>query len=150
MNKNISEFLSSESAQTINADATVMDAISEMVTHRQNYVLVMDNETIVGIFTERDLLNRVINEKLLPADVIVRDVMTPDPDTLKRTDYIAYAIERMARYGFRNIPVLDEGSPPAVLTVWNVMSHLSEILADVEETEIDKDMIDEITDTGGG
>ncbi len=150
MNKNIAEFLTDRPANTIQADATVMDAISAMTQERHDYVLVMENDSITGIFTERDFLNRVIGERLLPAEVLIRDVMTPDPETLMRSDYISYAIERMARYGFRNIPVIDEGRPPAVLTVWNVMSHLSEILADIEEDGIDKDMFDELADIGGG
>jgi len=150
MNKSISEFLTDTSANTIRADATVMDAISAMTRQRHDYVLVMENGSIIGIFTERDFLNRVIGERLLPERVPIREVMTPDPETLMRSDYISYAIERMARYGFRNIPIVDEGEPPAVLTVWNVMSHLSEILADIEEDGIDREIFDELTDIGGG
>jgi CBS domain-containing protein len=150
MHKKISEFLTDEAAITIPADSTVLDAISVMTAERHNYVLLTDNDSIVGIFTDRDLLNRVTSEKLLPSEVTVRDVMTPNPDALKTDDYINYAIEKMARYGFRNIPITDDKGNTTVLTVWNVMSHLSEILADAEEAENDKDIIDELTDTGGG
>ena len=150
MNKKISEFLDDDAAITINADASVKDAISVMASEKHNYVLVTDNGSVLGIFTDRDLLNRVTAEKRLPADVKIRDVMTPEPDSLHHDDYIGYAIERMARYGVRNIPVETDTSEKAVLTVWNVMTHLSEILADVEETEHDKDIIEAVTDTGGG
>ena len=137
MNKKISEFLSDREAITINADASVTEAIALMTTERHNYVLVTDNSAIVGIFTDRDLLNRVTSEKLLPADVKIKDVMTPNPETLGRDDYISYAIERMGRFGFRNIPIQGENGKTTVLTVWNIMSHLSEILADIEEAETD-------------
>ena len=150
INKNISEFLTGKTATTISADATVMDAIATMNNDRHDYILVMENEAIVGIFTIRDFLNRVASERLLPNETPLRDVMTLEPDTLKQTDYISFAVERMARYGFRNIPIIDEGSPPAVVTIWDVMSHVSEILAEVEEAEVDKDIVDEMTDTGGG
>ena len=150
MYRKISEFLQDASAKTIQADATVMEAVSAMISERHDYVLVMEDGAIVGIFTERDFLNRVIGKRLLPAEIFMRDVMSPKPETLMRADYISYAIERMARHGFRNIPIVDENSPPAVLTVWNVMSHLSQILADIEESGIDKDIINELTDTGGG
>ncbi|MEX2352594.1 MAG: CBS domain-containing protein [Gammaproteobacteria bacterium] len=150
MNKTISEFLTGNPANTIRADATAMDAITAMTSERHDYVLVMDNETIAGIFTERDFLNRVLGERLSPAEVSIWEVMTPNPEYLVSSDYIAYAIERMARYGFRNIPIVDPDKPPMVLTIWNVMSHLSEILADVEEDEIDRVILEEFTDTGGG
>ena len=150
MNKKISKFLTDETPITLHADATVMDAISVMTAEHHNYVLLTDKDSIIGIFTDRDLLNRVTGEKLLPTDVKIRDVMTPNPDTLKTDDYISYSIEKMARYGYRNIPIVDENGDTSVLTVWNVMSHLSEILADAQEAELDKDIVNLLTDVGGG
>jgi CBS domain-containing protein len=150
MNINISEFVSDETVSTIDVDATVMDAISVMTSTHQNYVLVTEKGSTVGLFTDRDLLYRVTSEKRLPGEVAIRDVMTPSPDTLKADDYISYAIEKMARYGFRNIPIVDDTGTTSVLTVWNIMSHMSEILEDVEQIEKDKEIVDEITDTGGG
>jgi CBS domain-containing protein len=150
MNKQISDFLSQEPAITIHSEASVSEAISVMSTAKHNYVLVEENDAIVGIFTDRDLLNRVLSEKLMPDDVKIRDVMTPDPEFLEPTDYIVYAIERMARYGYRNIPIKLEDKNIGVLTVWNVMSHISEILVDVEQEESDLDILNEITDIGGG
>lgn len=150
VNKNISEFLTGKSANTIHAGATVMEAIAAMISERHDYVLVMEDEAIVGIFTDRDFLNRVIGERLLPSATLIRDVMTPNPDTLKRSDYISYAIERMARHGFRNIPIVDEEGPLAVLTVWLVMLHLSEIIDEVEEAKIDNEIVSELADIGGG
>ena len=150
MNKKISDFLSDDKAITIDSNARVLDAIKLMNSEKHNYVLVMENNNVQGIFTERDLLNRVLSEKKLPADVIVRDVMTPNPDSLNRDDYIGYAVERMARYGYRNIPVEDGREGPVVLTVWNVMTHVSDILTDAEEIESDREIVEEIADIGGG
>ena len=150
MNKYISEFVSDEIAITIDISATVMDVVNVMTTSRHNYVLVTDNDSTVGIFTDRDLLNQVTSKKLIPAEVAIRDVMTPSPDTLKTDDYISYAIEKMARHGFRNIPIKNEADTTSVLTVWNIMSHLSEILDDAKQTENDKEIVNEITDMGGG
>jgi CBS domain-containing protein len=140
MNKNISEFVSDEAVSTIDVDATVMDAINVMTSTLHNYVLV----------TEKGLLYRVTGEKCLPGEIAIRDVMTPNPDTLKADDFISYAIEKMARQGFRNVPIVDDTGTTSVLTVWNIMSHMSEILEDVEQIEKDKEIVDEITDTGGG
>jgi len=110
-------------------------------------LLVVEKDVIVGIFTERDFLNRVIGERLVPAETRMRDVMTAHPDTLRPSDGVAYAVERMASRGFRNIPIVDNDKPAAVLTVWDVMTHLSAALADAEDNNIG---IDEWTDIGGG
>jgi CBS domain-containing protein len=150
MNKKISDFLSDEKALTVDSNARVIDAIKLMNSEKHNYVLVIQNDNVQGIFTERDLLNRVLSEKKLPADVKVCDVMTPNPDALSNDDYIGYAVERMARYGYRNIPIEDSKQGPVVLTVWNVMTHISDILADAEEIETDREIMEEMSDIGGG
>ena len=150
MNKLISDFLSQEPAITIHAEASVSDAVSVMTSEKHNYVLIEDEGELIGIFTDRDLLNRVLSEKLLPDEVKIRDVMTPDPEVLEANNNIGYAMERMARYGYRNIPIKLEDGGTGVLTVWNVMSHISDILSDVEEVESDLDMLNEVTDIGGG
>ena len=150
VNKTIAEFLTGKTANTIHAGATVLEAVAAMIPERHGYVLVMENGEVVGIFTDRDFLNRVLAERLLPGDTPVRDVMTPKPDTLTRTDYISYAIERMARHGFRNIPVIDDEGPVAVLTIWMVMLHLSEILDEVKEASLDNEIMAEVADIGGG
>ncbi|NNE36666.1 MAG: CBS domain-containing protein [Gammaproteobacteria bacterium] len=149
MNKKISDFLTDHDVLTIDTSSSVLDAINLMKSESQSYVLVTDSSNVVGIFTERDLLNRVLGENKLPADVEIQDVMTPDPDALIPDDYIAYAVERMARYGYRTIPVQD-GPGLNVLTVWDVMMHLSDILADAEESENDREIVEEFTDIGGG
>ena len=149
MNKKISDFLTDHNVLTIDPASSVQDAIELMKTQGQSYVLVTDGDRIVGIFTERDLLNRVLSEKKLPAEVQVQEVMTPNPDALNPDDYIAYAVERMARYGYRTIPV-EDGPALNVLTVWDVMMHLSDILADAEESESDREFVEEMADIGGG
>lgn len=146
--KQISEFLSDKPDLTIAVDASVMDAVNKMTADQSECLLVVENEELVGIFTERDFLNRVVGARLIPAETSLRNVMTVNPDILRPGDGVSYAVERMASRGFRNIPIVDDDNPAAVLTVWDVMSHLSKVLAEVEENS-DSDL-DEWTDIGGG
>ena len=146
--KQISEVLSDKPDLTIAADASVMEAVDKMTADQSECLLVVENEELVGIFTERDFLNRVVGARLIPAETSLRNVMTVNPDILRPGDGVSYAVERMASRGFRNIPIVDNDNPAAVLTVWDVMSHLSEVLAEVEENS-DSDL-DEWTDIGGG
>lgn len=147
--KAISEFLTGRSALTVPAEAMVMDAVKAMTSERREYVLVVEEGAIVGIFTERDFLNRVVAVQLSPGETPIRDVMTSNPDQLRPIDNICYVIEKMASCGYRNVPIVNEDGAIAVLTVWDVMSHLSEVLAEVDEVE-DEEELEEWTDMGGG
>ncbi len=146
--KPISDFLGGKAVTTIAANANVLEAINKMSAEHSECLLVIDNDTLIGIFTERDFLNRVVGARLIPADTPILDVMTPEPDTLGTADGVSYAVERMASRGFRNIPIVDDIDPTAVLSVWDVMSHLSEVLVEVDEDSSTN--IDEWTDIGGG
>ncbi|MFT5132393.1 MAG: CBS domain-containing protein [Gammaproteobacteria bacterium] len=146
--KPISEFLSDKPDLSIPADATVLEAVNKMAADHSECLLVIENDELVGIFTERDFLNRVVGARLIPAETSLRDVMTANPDTLRTGDGVSYAVERMATRGFRNIPIFDDDDPAAVLTVWDVMTHLSTVLAEVQENKTI--CLDEWTDIGGG
>lgn len=146
--KQISEFLSDKPDLTIAVDASVMDAVNKMTADQSECLLVVENEELVGIFTERDFLNRVVGARLIPKEISLRNVMTVNLDTLRSGDSVSYAVEHMASREFRNIPIVDDDDPAAVLTVWDVMSHLSEVLDEVEED--DAHDLDEWTDIGGG
>ena len=146
--KPIADFLDERPAILVAADASVAHAIELMRAEQSSCVLVMENEVLAGIFTERDFLNRVVAARRLPAETKICEVMTPDPKTLRAQDNVSYAIERMASRGFRHIPIIDDDSPAAVLTVWKVMTHLSGMLAEV--AEVNAAVVDEWTDIGGG
>lgn len=145
----ISEFLTGKPALSVQADATVKDAIEAMTSEQLEYVLVVEDSAILGIFTERDFLNRVVGAQRLPDETPVRDVMTPEPDHLRPIDNFPYVIDRMADRGYRHVPIVDEKGSIAVLTVWDVMSHLTDVLAEVENGDFDAGM-DELADLGGG
>ena len=130
------------------------DAMSREV---HDCVLVMRGEELAGIFTSRDFLNRVAAERADPADVVLGDVMTPTPRTLRPRDPIAFALNWMAVEGFRNVPIVDDaGVVLGVLTVWDVMRHLEEIFDDIDATPRptppggDTSQIVSMVDLGGG
>lgn len=148
--KKISEFLTNKPVSSVPVDATVLNAIEIMSSQRSDCVIVLEDRAIVGIFSERDFLNRVAAVNLNPAETYIQDVMTSHPEVLKQSECISYAIERMANRGFRNIPVIKQGVPSSVLSVWDVMSHLTDVLEEVEENGNDDEFLDEWTDIGGG
>jgi CBS domain-containing protein len=89
-------------------------------------LLVMADDRLVGIVTERDVLLKLADKHLARFDV--RDVMTRDPVVLRPEDTLAVAIHKMAVGGFRHIPVVDDGRPIAVIAAKDVFHHILHLL----------------------
>jgi CBS domain-containing protein len=87
-------------------------------------VLVLRGGQAVGIFTERDVLKRVVSEGADQRQPVA-SVMTPDPECLDLDDGVAFALNRMIVGGFRHVPILDaEGRPLAVLSLREVVAFI--------------------------
>lgn len=144
--KTISEFV----VPAVTPDDPVSKAVGIMHSRRSDCVLVLERGALVGIFTERDFMYRVAAEKRNPDKTVMRDVMTPEPETLRVGDSIAYAINRMAVRGFRNIPIVAEGERPiSVLDIRHIIEHMSEVFDDLKTPDNEPE-VDEWTDIGGG
>ena len=89
-------------------------------------LLVGEDERLVGIFTERDFVCRVVARREDVAGPVGR-VATPSPQTVTRHDSVHRAVELMGSGGYRHLPVVDEsGRPVGVLTVKDIMHYLVE------------------------
>jgi CBS domain-containing protein len=135
----------------------VSRAFDQMSREVYDCVLVMRGDALAGIFTSRDFLNRVAAVRADPAALMLGDVMTPTPRTLRPRDPVAFAINWMAVEGFRNVPILDDsGEVLGVLTVWDVMRHLEAIFDEIDATPRpvppggDTSSVIAMVDLGGG
>ena len=108
----------------ISPEASVPEAIHYMQDHHIGCLLVLEDEKVVGIFTERDLLNKVAGKTPDLQKIRVREVMTANPVVLKEDDSIAFALNKMAVGGFRHIPVVVKGFPIGIISVRNVLRYL--------------------------
>lgn len=86
---------------------SVMDAVGVMARDRVGAVAIVENEVLQGIFTERDLMLRVVQTKRSPETTTVRDVMTPDVKTVVDTSTAEEAIDVMLVEHLRHLPILD-------------------------------------------
>ena len=89
--------------------ATVREAAREMRNRHVGAVLVVAADQLEGIFTERDVVNRVVAEGLDPDRTQLNEVMTRNPDTVGPKDTALEALRRMQDGGFRHLPVVDRG-----------------------------------------
>jgi len=108
---------------TVTPDTPLDVAIARMHEAETDCVLVMADDRLVGIFTDRDAVVKAAGKRL--ESFHVRDFMTPDPVVLRHDDPIAVAIHKMAVGGFRHIPILEDGRPTGVVTARDVFHHLA-------------------------
>ena len=109
--------------------ATIHEAVQTMLARRQAGVLVIDDAgRLVGIFTERDVLTRVVGKDLDVRRTSLAAVMTRNPEALTARDRVAYAVHCMSVAGHRTIPLVDpEGRPIGVVTVSDVVRWLADL-----------------------
>ena len=105
---------------------SVARAVELMRKHRFGSVLVLGpGEGLLGIFTERDLC-RKLGEGREPLDwVPLKDVMTPDPQTLREDDTIAHALHCMAVGGYRHIPIVRDGTPVGFVSIRGILTYIA-------------------------
>ena len=94
-------------------------------------VLVVDDDgTLAGIFSERDLLMRVPDEVARSGDEPLAEFMTPNPETVRPDDTLAFALHKMDVGGYRHLPVVAEGKPVGVISVRDMLRHITRMCAD--------------------
>jgi CBS domain-containing protein len=105
---------------------TVAEAVTVMRREGVGCLLVCSAEQqVVGIFTERDLMCRVLAHGL-PLSTPVGECMTPDPVTVHPKEPIGSAVRRMEEGGYRHLPVVDGSKPVGILSVRRIMHYLVE------------------------
>ena len=101
---------------TVPPTTTVREASDLMARKQVGAVLVVEGERLVGIFSERDAVFRVVARGLDPATTTLDRVMTPDPKTIKPNNTFGYAMTLMHENGFRHLPVIDNGKPIGIVS----------------------------------
>jgi CBS domain-containing protein len=146
--KTIGEFLGgNRTFPEVKPTDTVASVVEVMKSYSSDCALVCDGESLVGVFTAWDFLSRVAAPELDATTTRVDEVMTSAPETLAPEACITYAVNRMAHGGYRNIPIVDQSARPiANLTVRDVVSHLADVFAELDDVPD----APEWTDLGGG
>ena len=86
---------------------TIESAVKRMAEMDIGCLVIVEMDRLVGIFTQSDLLRRVVDRYDLIKGTLLRDVMTVFPAFVRDTDSPAKAINLMSTGGFRHVPVLD-------------------------------------------
>jgi CBS domain-containing protein len=109
---------------TIDPDATAAVAARKMAAHHVGCLIVSDPEgQVVGILTERDIVDKVIAKSLDPGQTQVDGVMTKKVVTCGQHTPLAKAQQMMAKHGIRHLPIIDHGRPVGMISGRDILAH---------------------------
>jgi CBS domain-containing protein len=122
----ISEILNKKGAMvlSVTSDETVLDAISLMSQVNIGAVLVQQDDTISGIFTERDYLQKIALNSLSSQQTPVGDVMTKPVISAEPGDSIKQCMETMTTCHVRHLPVVEDGKLLGIVSIGDLVKEL--------------------------
>jgi CBS domain-containing protein len=111
MNERVEKLLEQkgEALESVSPQTTVIEAIDRMNKRRIGSILVMEGDRLAGIFTERDVLTRVVPQKLDPARTPVAEVMTRQPVVISPSTTVQEAMMVVTDTRKRHLPVISNG-----------------------------------------
>jgi CBS domain-containing protein len=104
---------------SVSSDTPLAEAARRMSGGSVGAVVVMDEEKLVGILTERDLMRAVGDARVEGS--AVADWMTRDPETIDPTESTEMAATLMIHGGFRHLPVVESGNVVGVVSIRDLM-----------------------------
>lgn len=118
---------------SVRPDVSVLDAVREMNQHQVGCILVMEGPQLLGIFTERDVLTRIVATERIPSTCLIRDVMTTKPYTITEDATIQQSMELFHHKRCRHLPVVESTTRRVVGMI--SIRDVSRWLADVHQAE---------------
>jgi CBS domain-containing protein len=109
----------------VSPDDSAIEVIRKMREARLGCALVMDQGQLLGIFTERDVLNKLTGKKASAETTAVKNLMSPNPETLYETDSVATALNKMSMGRYRHIPVRRADGTYSVTSIKHVLKYIA-------------------------
>lgn len=108
---------------TIDRKASVLDAAGLMNDRRIGALVVTDGDRVVGIFTERDILCRIVAERKIPGDTLVGDTMTTPMACCQRQTSLAECRAIMTGKRIRHLPIVENGKLYGLISSGDILAH---------------------------
>ena len=115
------EIVKDRKAYSIDAARTVLEAARFMMEHNIGALPVMRNGELAGIFSERDIMNRVVAVGRLPGTTAVAEVMTANPRAVPADETVEECLFIMREFGFRHLPIVDGKELKGVVSLRDIL-----------------------------
>jgi CBS domain-containing protein len=115
-NQPVRQVMHGEQLVTVSRSSFVSEAARLMSSQGVSAVVVVDDQTAAGIFTERDAVCRVLAKDLDPHHTLIGSVMTPSPFTVESDRAFGHALALMHEHGCRHVPVVEAGRVVGMVT----------------------------------
>jgi CBS domain-containing protein len=117
------DLINTQDTYRADADQTVFDIAQAMVNRNIGAVPVLSDGLLVGIFSERDLMKRVVVEGRDSRTTRVDEVMTEDPLTVRPDESLENCMLLMRRHGFRHLPVCEGKQLRGIISLRDILLH---------------------------
>ena len=115
----------------IKEDTTLKVTLEKLQQYHLGCIVVEKDKKVKGIFTERDILMKVLGKRLNFKTEIVKTFMTKNPFRLRMNDPLAYALNLMVDGGFRHVPIVDNNDKTVgLISMQDVVNHLANFFYD--------------------
>lgn len=132
----IRQIIENQTVLTAPADTTVREAARLMTQCRVGAVMVVEHGRLVGVFTERDALFRVLAEGRDAGTTRLAEVMTPKPQTIEPDRPFGHALHLMYEGGFRHVPVVEGCKPIGMVSARDALgAELEEFASELRRKE---------------
>jgi len=105
---------------------SVLEALKVMTEKNISAVLVMEDQRLHGIFTERDYARKIILQGKSSKDTLIREAMTATPITITLSDSIDFCMELMTDKHIRHLPVVADGEVKGMVSIGDVVKFIIE------------------------
>lgn len=131
--KTVQQILNAKPIQifSVSPTASVLDALQIMTDRNISALLVMNEDSLIGIFTERDYARKIILQGKSSKDTAISEVMTASPITVTPTDSIDLCMEIMTDKHIRHLPITDGDKVAGMVSIGDVVKF---IIADQKQT----------------
>jgi len=109
----------------VSPDTPAIDVIRKMKEARVGCALVLEDGTLVGIFTERDVLNKLTGEGKRAEITAVKELMSANPETLCESDSVAAALNKMSMGRYRHLPMQKDDGSYSVTSINHVLKYIA-------------------------
>lgn len=109
----------------VSPNTSALEVIRKLKAAGLGCALVLEEGKLVGIFTERDLLNKLTGKDARPDNTTVKELMSPDPEILSERDSVATAVNMMSMGRYRHIPVRKADGSYSVTSIKHVLKYIA-------------------------